>query len=136
MRRLTRSVALAFSLALVVGGCGGSSDGGMSAAARSRLTPLVRQVRRSAESRDPQGVQRALTDLRRAVASYGNHVDLSAARAAQILAAATQVQGDLALVPTTTTTTTATTTTTTPPNTARGKGDKNGGGPGDKHKGD
>ena len=130
-RRAPCVLAFAIAVAGSFGGCGGGSDG-LSTAARTQLTPLVRQVRRAAESLDRQGTQRALADLQRAVAASQKRGDISAAKAVEILRAAAGVESRLALVPTTTTmaTTTTTTTTTTPP---RGhgdkrKGDKGGGG--------
>ena len=129
-----RRVAVAVALALALGGCGGTSDGGLSVTARGRLEALVRQVRRAAESLDRQGTQRALAELQRTVGSYKHNGDISATRAAQILTAVLQVQDRLALVPTTTTTTTRTTTraTTAPPHGRDHGGKKDGG----KGKGD
>jgi hypothetical protein len=73
-----------------------------------------------------------LAELQRAVASYRGAGDITPARAAQILAAAAQVEGLLALVPTTTTTTT------TAPGVGHGHGgeDKGGKGKGDNQEGD
>ncbi len=118
-------VALALAAALTLGGCGGGSDGGVSATARAQLEPLVRQVRRAAESHDRQGTERALAELQRAVASSQKNRDISPTRAAQILAAVAQVESRLTLIPTTTTTTT--TTTTAPPG-GHGHGNKKDGG--------
>ena len=107
MKVPTRVGAYAFALALTFGGCGGTTDGGISAAARTRLTTLVKDVRRAADSGDRQAGQRALTQLRSAVESYESRGDISTARAAQILAAAAGVESRLALIPAPTTTTTA-----------------------------
>ena len=120
-RHAPLACAFAFAVACAFGGCGGGSDG-LSTAARTQLTPLVRQVRRAAESLDRQGAQRALADLQRAVAASEKRGDISSAKAVEILRAAAGVESRLALVPTTTTTRATTTTTTTTP--ARGHGDK------------
>jgi ribosomal protein S20 len=120
MKIPTRVGAFAFALALALGGCGGSTDDGLSAAARAQLTTLVKDVRRAAENGDRQAGQRALSQLRSAVASYESRGDISTARAAQILAAAAGVESRLALIPAPTTTTT---TTKAPPD-KPGHGDK------------
>jgi hypothetical protein len=125
----TRRAAVALALVLALGGCG-TSDDGISAAARSRLAPLVRQIRRAAESRDRAGAQHALAALQGAVAASEQDGEISSAKAAQILAAAERVQHQLGLLPAPTTTTT--TTTTIPKKKGHGKGDKhNGDGGGD-----
>jgi hypothetical protein len=128
-RRAPLACAFAVAVTWSFGGCGGGSDG-LSTATRTQLTPLVRQVRRAAESLDGQGAQRALADLQRAVAASEKRGDISSAKAVEILRAAAGVESRLALVPTTTTTATTTTTTTTPArgHGDKGKGDKGGGG--------
>ena len=131
MTRPARSVAFlcTFALAFALSGCGGGS-GGLSAAAQSRLVPLVEQVRRDAESGDRVGTQRALAELRNAVASFQSHGDISSARAAQILDAAAGVESRLAMIPTTTTTPTPTTQGGGHGHGGKGGGDKKGGGDG------
>jgi ribosomal protein S20 len=129
MKLPTRPVAFAFAfaVAVAVGGCGGSTGGGVSATARARLTTLVQEVRRAANSGDRQAAQQALANLQGVVSSYESHGDIGSARAAQILAAAAGVESHLGLIPTTTTTTAA------PPRDGRGHG---GNGPGNSNKGD
>ena len=131
MNVTARLLAFAFALTLALGGCGGTSDSGLSAAARAELAPLVAQVRHAAESHDLGGTERALTALQRAVASYRDDGEIGSARATQILAAAARVRNNLALVPTTVA---ATTTTTTlperPGHGKKGKGDEDQGGKG------
>ena len=123
-----RTATLAIGVAIALGGCGGG--GGLSSAGRARLGPLVEQVRHAAESRDRQRTQHALGELRAAVATSEKNGDVSSARAAQILAAATEVQNRLTLIPTTTTITTTTTTTTPPDGHGHGNGKKGGEGNG------
>jgi len=129
MRFPTRVAAFAFAAAVVLGGCGGSTGGGLSATARTRLTTLVEGVRRAADSGDRQAAQQALANLQGVVSSYESHGDISSARAAQILTAAAGVERNLGLIPTTTTTTA----TTTPPPPGHGH---SGNGPGNSKKGD
>jgi hypothetical protein len=135
MRRVAGVAAFAFAFALA--GCGGSGSGNLSAAMQAKLAPLVENVRRAAESSDPQAAGRALAALQQAVTSSERAHDISPARAAGILTAATDVQQRLALVSSTTTSTTTTTTTAPPPtsttDTRPAKGDKKGhkGGGGD-----
>jgi hypothetical protein len=129
-RPATATLAVAFMLVSALGGCGGSSGSELSSATRSQLTPLVREVRRAAESLDRAGAKRALANLERAVAEDQQRGDISPASAVQILIAAAGVESRLTLVPTTTTVTTTTTTTTQPPPPAKGHGDKKKGGDG------
>jgi hypothetical protein len=131
VRFRTRPAALvpALVLAFALGGCGGSSGSELSTATRAQLTPLVREVRRAAESLDRAGAKRALANLQRAVAEDQQRGNISPASAVQILSAAAGVESRLALVPTTTTTATTTTTTTTlPPPPTKGHDKKKGGG--------
>jgi hypothetical protein len=131
LRKRPTAAALALALALALGGCGGTSGSGLSSATRSQLTPLVREVRRAAESLDRAGTKRALANLQRAVAEDQQRGDISPASAVQILTAAAGVESRLTLVPTTTTTVTTTTTTTTqPPPPTKGHDDKKKGGGG------
>ncbi len=124
-------MALALVLAFALAGCGGSSGSGLSTATRAQLTPLVREVRRAAESLDRASTKRALANLQRAVAEDQQRGDIRPASAVQILSAAAGVESHLTLVPTTTTTVTTTTTTTTqPPPPTKGHGDKKKGGGG------
>ena len=129
-RKGPATLAPAFVLALALGGCGGSSGSGLSTATRAQLSPLVREVRRAAESLDRAGTKRALGNLQRAVAEDQRRGDISPASAVQILSATAGVESRLALVPTTTTTVTTTTTTTTQPPPTKGHGDKKKGGGG------
>ena len=130
--KVATSIVVAAALAL--SGCGGQNNDPLSVTERARLAPLVREIRRTAESFDRRGAQRALAQLQVAVSSDQGRGDISAARAAEILTAAAQVRSRLALVPATTTTTT---TTTTPPDGPPGPGNKkHDHGPGGKHGGD
>jgi len=88
----------------------------------------VQQVRRAAESLDPQGTRNALSALQAAVTSGERSGDISSTRAALILTDAAEVQTRLSLISTTTTTITTTTTTVHPPGPGHGDGPK--GGPG------
>ena len=103
-----RLAAAAVVIALALTGCGGSTNG-ISAAARTGLAPLVLQVRRSAQARDPQAVRLTLAVLRSKVKTYQDKGEIGAGAATEILAAATEVQSRLTLITTTTTTTTTTT---------------------------
>jgi hypothetical protein len=106
---MVRIAAGAF-VALALHAC--SSGGGqarLSTGAQRQLAPMVQTVRQAAETNDPAGAAAALDDLRRTVATLERAGSIDPSRADAILAAAAQVEGRLALVPTTTTTTTTTT---------------------------
>jgi hypothetical protein len=125
--RVVAAVVAVCAIVVLVTGCGGG-DVKVSAAARAGLAPLVEQVRHAAESRDPRAARLALTAVRQAVAADAKQGDISAAGAAEILAAVAGVEDRLSLaVPTTTTTVAAPTTTTTdqkPAGKPHGRGDK------------
>ena len=112
------------ALALGVGSCGGSSDGGISDGARASLAPLVAGVRSAAESLDPVGAARALGDVRQEVERLRASGELGEQRAQEILASAARVESRLALIPTTTTTPPSTVPSPTSPSTPDPKGPK------------
>lgn len=113
---MRRALVAAVAVALAVGATAcGSKGNGMSDAAQRQLSALVGQVRNAADARDATGAGRALYELSATVHRYEQNGDLSSARADEILGAATQVAGHLALITTTTTTTTTTTMPAPPP---------------------
>jgi hypothetical protein len=131
-----RAALPAVLIALALGACGGNDGGEITDGARASLTPLVANVRNSAESFDPDGAAHALTTVRQEVERLRASGDIGEGRAQEILAAAVQVERRLELAPTTTTTTTTTVTTrppvvTEPPkDDSKGKGNGNGNGNG------
>jgi hypothetical protein len=122
------------AMALLVGGlagCGGS--GSLPRSAATLLQPRVAAIRVAASAGDPAGARAAAAEVRRMVAALQAAGDLSAKQATAILAAAAQVETQLALLApppeTATSTITATTTTTSDAHAGKGRGkDKGGGG--------
>jgi hypothetical protein len=109
MRRISRTALLRVAVVPIVvallAACGGSADE-MSNGARTRLAPLVSQVRARAISFDPNGTQRALVAVRDAVLTLRRQHAIGKDRAAAILAAVAGIEARISMVPTTTTTTT------------------------------
>jgi hypothetical protein len=120
------------AMALLVGGlagCGGS--GSLPRSAATLLQPRVAAIRVAASAGDPAGARAAAAEVRRMVAALQATGDLSAKQATAILAAAAQVETQLALLapPPETATSTITTTTTSDAHAGKGRGkDKGGGG--------
>lgn len=112
--RFRRFAAGSVAFGLAAAGCGGHSN--IDRQASVQLESAVARVRAAAAARDVAGANARLAEVRRMVALFRAHRDLSAAAAARILtaAAAAAVGSDLSLIPTTTTPTTTTPTTTTP----------------------
>ncbi|MGQ0805774.1 MAG: hypothetical protein ACT4PI_18190 [Actinomycetota bacterium] len=94
-------LGIAASLALLAA-CGGAS-GGISEETSRSLGSQVQAVRQSAQSFDPAGVERGLAELRASVAQLKADGELDDERAAEILAAAADVEAQIDVVPTTTT---------------------------------
>ena len=118
------------SIILLLAGCGGSD--GVSSSARARLGSLVEQVRHAAEARDPQAARLSLTGVRQEVAADTKNGTIDSSSAAEILAAAGEVENRLALLASAIPATARTTTSTTvaPPGNPHGRGDKHKGGKG------
>jgi hypothetical protein len=101
--RLERAiVGAAAGVAVLVAACGTDSPALSEETSRS-LQYQVEAVRQSAQSFDPAGVQQRLAELRAAVAQLNEAGDIDDARAAEILAAAADVEAEIDVVPTTTT---------------------------------
>jgi hypothetical protein len=86
-------------VALLVGGlagCGGS--GSLPRSAATVLQPRVAAIRVAASAGDPAGARAAAVELRRMVTDLRATGDLSAKQAAAILAAAAEVETQLALL--------------------------------------
>ena len=102
------SVCLRIRPAVVAAGlvamaaCGGGSPAISDGAARS-LQADVQAVRQAARSFDPAGVETGLVDLRTSVAQLKADGEIDDERAAEILAAAADVEALVDEVPTTTT---------------------------------
>lgn len=87
---------------LLLAACGGES-GGISDETSRSLQSQVQSIRQSAQSFDPDGVARGLAELRASVAELKAQGELDDERAAEILAAAADVEAQIDVVPTTTT---------------------------------
>jgi hypothetical protein len=104
------------AVVLLVGGLAGcGASGSLPRSAATLLQPQVAAIRVAAAAGDPAGAMAAAVALRRTVTDLRAAGDLSAEQAAAILAAAAQVETQLALVappaaedPTSATPTTAT----------------------------
>jgi hypothetical protein len=103
---LVRRAVAPIAVLLLGFACAGNSDDAISTSARQRLSPLVDQIRRDAESVDRVDAEHTLATLRFAVADLQRTGDIGPTRAASVLAAATDVDHALSSIPTTTTTTT------------------------------
>lgn len=134
-----RRRALAVVMLLAFTGCAASTPG-IGDAAASQLAPQVEQVKAAAMGRDRTRAEAKLAQLRVLVTDLRQRDELSGAGAAEVLAAAAEVEAQLArLAPVRISTTAAPTPTTTeqPPPGSR-DGDDNGGGEdggGDRRKG-
>jgi hypothetical protein len=102
MKRVALACVGALMFVALLASCGGSSSGEITDQARSELQPLVAEVRRAAESFDPDGAANALAGLRQAVAALHARQEIDSARAEAILTAAARVEARLSLTPTTT----------------------------------
>jgi len=112
--------------------CGTSSTPAISSQAERQLQAQVQAVRTAAENRDRTHADLALGELRTSVATLRRDGKVTAAKANNILAAAADVETQLAAIPTTTTsTTTPVTTPATAPPTQDHKGKGGKGGKGD-----
>jgi hypothetical protein len=128
-----RIATVAFvGLAAFLGACGGAGPA-VSDDASARLGAQVTAVRAAVAAHDAEAAAGALATLRRTVGRLRRSGEVSAPRAAALLAAAGDVEAQLTTI-TTTTTTATTTTTTTPPapptDDHRGKGKVDGKGKG------
>jgi hypothetical protein len=101
-RRGRATVCATATLTLLLAGCGSESPG-ISDEASQSLETQVQAVRQSAQSFDPAGVESGLAELRTSVARLKADGEIDDQRAAVILAAATDVEAQLDVVPTTTT---------------------------------
>jgi hypothetical protein len=125
---LKRMVAMAL-LGGGLAGCGGS--GSLPRSAVTVLQPRVAAIRVAASAGDPAGARAAAAEVRRMVAALQATGDLSAKQATAILAAAAQVETQLALLappPPPPENATSTTTTTTDAHPGKGRGKDEGGG--------
>ena len=123
MRRVMAVVV--FVVCAAEASCSGHQS--VTATARRTLAPGLVRLRQSADGHDAAGAQAALTEIQTRVATLKANGDLTDSGARRILAAAQQVQTQLALI--TTTTSTEPTTTSVPrggTGEGHGKGDSNG----------
>jgi hypothetical protein len=94
-------LAVIATLAVASTGCG--DDGaGVSEPASAWLTAQVEQIHTSAAANDRAGAEAGLAQLRQQVDQFVASNDLTIAAAGRILAAADDVQAELAAIPTTT----------------------------------
>jgi hypothetical protein len=100
--------------AALLAGCGGARPA-VTAAAASQLAAPIDALRRAAIADDPAGASAALAGLRVEVVRLRSAGQISAERAARVLADAADVEAQLASLPAPTTTTTSTSTTVAPP---------------------
>lgn len=110
---MRRARFVVVALLVLVPACGGDSQ--VSEAAATRLQPKVQALREAAATGSQDAAQRELADLRALVEELSATDELSDGGARRILAAAEQVEANLALLAATTTTVPPTTTTTPPP---------------------
>ena len=117
MRRpAIRLAVIGFALELVAAACGGGGGGpSMTTGAARELRTAVDTVHAAVASGDRGQAVDALATLQTTVTQLRRRSQVSADRAATILAAAADVEAELGLMPTTTTSTSTTTTTTTTP---------------------
>ena len=96
-----RELAVIATLAVASTGCG--DDGArVSEPASAWLTAQVEQIHAAAAANDRAGAEAGLAQLRQQVDQFLASDDLTIAAAARILAAADDVQAELAAIPTTT----------------------------------
>jgi hypothetical protein len=100
--RLGPAAAGAAVSVMLLAACGDDAPG-ISEEASNNLQYQVEAVRASAQSFDPAGVEHRLGELRASVAQLEAEGELDDERAAEILAAAADVEARIDLVPTTTT---------------------------------
>jgi len=100
--RLRPAAAGAAVSVMLLAACGDDAPG-ISEETSGRLQYQVEAVRASAQSFDPAGVERRLAELRASVAELTAGGELDDERAAEILAAAADVESLVGVVPTTTT---------------------------------
>ena len=112
---LGRTVAvMVLGMVSLAPACGTSSPA-MSSEAERQLQTQVQAVRSAAENRDRTHADLALGELRTSVATLRRDGKLTAAKANDILAAAADVETQLAAIPATTTSTTTALTAPAPP---------------------
>jgi hypothetical protein len=118
------------AMALLVGGLAGcAGSGSLPRSAAALLQPRVAAIRMAASVGDPAGAMAAAAEVRRTVAALQATGDLSAKQATAILAAAAEVETQLALLAPPAVETSTTTATTIDAHPAKGKGkDKGDGG--------
>lgn len=102
---MKRGTVLMMALLVVFAGCGTGSRN-LTAAGSSRLSSEVAALRSAAEVGDRPGAEAALSTLRRSVAELQESKEIGGSEAADVLAAAAEVENNLGSIPTTTTTTT------------------------------
>jgi len=121
-----RSIATVALLLLGLAGCGGSD--GLSRPAAARLQPQVAAIRAAAAGGDRAGAMAATAQLRQIVAQLRTTDEITAKQASDVLAAAAQVEAQLALLsgpPPENPTTSTETTETTGKHRGKGKGNDN-----------
>jgi hypothetical protein len=104
---------IGFALALVAAACGGGGSPSLTTGAARELSTAVGTVHAAVASGDRGRAVDALATLQTTVTQLRRRSQVSADRAATILAAAASAEAELGLMPTTTTSTSTTTTTTT-----------------------
>jgi hypothetical protein len=128
MKKFSLGHAVAITLlgvVLLAPACGTSSTPAMSATAERQLRTEVQAVRGAAENRDRTHADLALGELRASVANLRRDGKLTAAKTNDVLAAAAEVETQLAAIPATTTSTTNPPTAPAPPtqdHNGKGKG--------------
>jgi hypothetical protein len=94
---------VAAAVAVVLSACGGNE--GLAESARKALAPQVAEVRRAAESFQPDVARQGLAAVRHEVSVLRRRGTIDGAQAAELIAAVAGVESHLGLAPTTTTTT-------------------------------
>lgn len=94
--RLSKHLVL-LGLLISVVGCG--NEAGVGLVASERLTPEVQAIRAAAENGDREAATEKLAELRQKVAELRAAGQVSEAAASQILAAANEVEVQLAVLP-------------------------------------
>lgn len=124
-----RAVPAAAVAAALLVGCGGATPA-VTASAAAHLTASIDALRQAALADDATGASAVLARLRVDVVRLRSERQISAARAARMLADAADVEAQLASLPVPTTTTTSTTTTTAAPPTVPPRHERKGHGGG------